>query len=236
MVVYAKAEELQNLYDNTYPDDDVEAVEFMCGEYADDWDAVAALLEDQRDALNADKKLLASEKKELEVKLGSLSNAGLIKMMHRMITAELSFDSMSAHEMKEEALFGVVQRECRDSHVSVNGVEHAILGMKCRLYDRRRWKWDLEEAEVQWDVKAILSKREDEELGVVYSVQWSDDTVTEEPASSLVNVPEMVAEFEDAEKAMKRQPKQVLRKANAKKVETVWERGAGWSGREEGRW
>ena len=62
MVVYAKAEELKNLYDNTYPDDDVEAVEFMCGEYADGWEAVAALLGDQRDALNADQKLLASEK------------------------------------------------------------------------------------------------------------------------------------------------------------------------------
>ena len=65
----------------------------------------------------------------------------------------------------------------------------------------------MQEEEVQWDVKAILSKREDEDLGVVYRVQWSDDTVTEEPASSLVNVPEMVAEFEDAEKATKRKSK-----------------------------
>ena len=99
----------------------------MCGESADDWEAVAALLADQRGALNADKMLLASEKKELEVKLGSWSNAGLIKMMHGLITADLSFNSMSAKEMKEETLFGVVQRECRDSQVSINGVEHDIL-------------------------------------------------------------------------------------------------------------
>ena len=95
MVVFAKAEVLHVLYDTAYPDDDGEAVEFMCGEYADDWDAAAALLEDQRGALNADKKLLASEKKELEVKLGSRSNQGLIKMIHGLITADLSFDSMS---------------------------------------------------------------------------------------------------------------------------------------------
>ena len=46
-----------------YPDGDVEAVEFMCGEYADNSGAVAGLLEDQRNAINADRKLLASEKK-----------------------------------------------------------------------------------------------------------------------------------------------------------------------------
>ena len=219
MVVYAKSEELQNLYDNTYPEDDVEAVEFMCGEYADGWEAVAALLGDQRDALNADTKLLASEKKDLEVKLGSRSNAALIKMMHGLLTADLSFDSMTAKEMKEETLFGVVQRECRDSQVSVIGVEHDILGMKRRLYDRRRWVWDLQEEQVQWDVKAILSRREDEELGTVYRVQWSDDTVTEEPASSLVNVPEMVAEFDRAEQAKKRRSTRAgSRRASAKKV------------------
>ena len=122
----------------------------------------------------------------------------------------------SAKEMKEETLFGMIQRECRDSQVSVNGVEHDILGMKRRLYNRRRWPWDLQVEEVQWDVKAILSRREDEELGVVYSVQWSDATVTEEPASSLVNVPAMVAEFEDAEQAKKCRLTRTLRKAKAK--------------------
>ena len=132
MVVFTKAEELQVLYDTAYPDDDDDAVEFTCGEYADDWGAVAALLEDQRDALNADTKLLATEKKELEVKVGSRTNQGIIKMIHGLITADLSFDSMSAKEINEETPFGVVQRECRDSQVSVNGVEHDILGMKRR--------------------------------------------------------------------------------------------------------
>ena len=109
--------------------------DFMWGEYADDWPwgAVAAPFEHQRGALSADKSWLASEKKEPEVELGSRSNAGLIKMAHGLITADLSFDSMSVKEMKEETLLGVVQREFRDSHVSVNGVEHDILGMRRRL-------------------------------------------------------------------------------------------------------
>ena len=140
MVAFAKTEELKVLSDTAHPDGDDDAVDFMWRD-ADDWPwdvgAVAALLEDQRGALNADESWLASEKQEPEVELGSRSNAGLIKMAHGLITADLSFDSMSVKEMKEETLLGVVQREFRDSHVSVNGVEHDILGMKRRLYDRR---------------------------------------------------------------------------------------------------
>ena len=51
-------------YVNVYPDDDDEGVEFMCGEYADGWDALALMLEDQRDALNADVVLSKKQKKD----------------------------------------------------------------------------------------------------------------------------------------------------------------------------
>ena len=79
----------------------------------------------------------------------------------------------------------------------------------------------------------ILSKREDDELGLLYRVQWDDDTVTEEPASSLVNIPEMVAEFEDAEQAKKRRPKRGQRKATAKKVKYAKGEEAGPEGEKE---
>ena len=80
--------------------------------------------------------------------------------------------------------------------VPVKGLQRDILGMKKKLYERRRWVFDLEEDEVQYDIKAIVGVREDEERGTLYRMRWSDDTETEEPASSLVNVPAMVAHFE----------------------------------------
>ena len=60
--------------------------------------------------------------------------------------------------------------------------------MKCKLYEKRRWVFDLDENDVQYDIKAVLGMREDDERGTLYRVQWSDDTETEEPLSSLVNV------------------------------------------------
>ena len=41
-----------------------------------------------------------------------------------------------------------------------------------------------------------MGVREDNERGKLYKGRWSDDSETEEPLSSLVNVPEMVTEFE----------------------------------------
>ena len=195
MVVYSKADDLQAKYVNVYPGDDDTGVEFMCGEYAADWDALALLLEDQRDALNADLVLSKKQKKEMEAKLGTRSDEGLIKMIHGLLNTDGIFESMPKKEMAKEQLFGVVQRECRDSMVSVKGLERDTLGMKRRLYEKRRWVFDLDENDVQYDTKAILGMREDAERGAVYRVQWSDDTETEEPLSSLVNVPEMVAGF-----------------------------------------
>ena len=93
MVVYSKAEDLQAKYVNVYPDDDDnEGVEFICGEYADGWDALALLLEDQHDALNTDVGLSKKQKKDMEVKIGTRSDEGLIKMMHGLLTADASFD------------------------------------------------------------------------------------------------------------------------------------------------
>ena len=64
--MFSKAEDLQAKYDNVYPDDDGEGVEFMSN-YV--WgvcrwgEALALLLEDQRDALNADLVLSKTQKK-----------------------------------------------------------------------------------------------------------------------------------------------------------------------------
>ena len=95
-------------------------------------------MKDQRDALNADKTLSERPRKDLEAKLGTRSDEGLIKMMHGLLAADRSFDSMLKEGIKEETLFGVVQRECMDSQVSTKGIEHDIWEIKRRLYDRRR--------------------------------------------------------------------------------------------------
>ena len=123
MVVYSKADDLTAKYVNVYPDDDDTGVEFMCGEYAADWDALALLLEDQRDALNADLVLSKNQKKEMEAKLGTRTDKGLIKMIHGLLNTDGDFDSMPKKEIEQEQLFGVVQRELRDFQVAVKGLE-----------------------------------------------------------------------------------------------------------------
>ena len=168
MVVFSKAEDLQAKYANVFPDDDDEGVEFMCGEYAAAWDALALLLEDQRDALNADVGLSKKQKKDMEAKIGTRSDEGLIKMIHGLLSTDGSFDSMPKIQLKQEQLFGVVQRECRDSQVSVKGVERDTLGTKRRLYEKRRWVFDLDDDDVEYDIKAILGMREDDERGTLY--------------------------------------------------------------------
>ena len=213
-MVYSKADDLTAKYVNVYPDDDDDGVEFMCGEYAADWEALALLLADQRDALNADLRLSKKQKKEMEAQLGTRTDEGLIKMIHGLLSTDGDFDSMPKKDIEKEQLFGVVQRECRDSQVSVKGLERDILGMKRRLYEKRRWVFELDEDDVQYDIKAIVGMREDDERGTLYRVQWSDDTETEEPLSSLVNVPEMVAEFN----AKRREAAPKARVARGKKV------------------
>ena len=154
MVVYSKADDLQKKYANVHPDDDNEAVEFVIGQYADGWDALAKQLEDQHEVLNcnADTKLSDRNRKDLEAKPGTRSDEGIIiiKMIHGLLVADMTFDSMPKDQIKDETLFGVVQIECRDSqvHVSMVGIEHNILEMKQRLYEKCRWVWDIEEHEV----------------------------------------------------------------------------------------
>ena len=110
MVVYSKADDLTAKYVNVYPDDDDDGVEFMCGEYAADWEALALLLEDQRDALNADLVLSKKQKKEMEAQLGARSDEGLIKMIHGLLNTDGDFDSMPKKDIAKEQLFGVVQQ------------------------------------------------------------------------------------------------------------------------------
>ena len=89
-------------------------------------------------------------------------------MIHGLLAADASFDSMPKDGLKEETLFGVVQRGCRDSQVSVKGLERDILGMKRKLYEKHRWGFDLDEEDVHYDIKAIVGVREDDERGTLY--------------------------------------------------------------------
>ena len=102
--------------------------------------------------------------------------------------------------MTTEQLFGAVQRECRDSHVSVMGVEQNLLSMKRQVFEAREWEWDpteMEESE-EYDVKAILGVSFENGLRS-YRVQWSDLSEGWEPEESLTNVQEMLVDFHSAE-------------------------------------
>ena len=57
---------------------------------------------------------------------------------------------------------------------------------------------------MQYDIIAIVGMQEDDELGRLHKVKWADGTETEEPMSSLLNVPEMVAEFENRGKGARK--------------------------------
>ena len=102
---------------------------------------------------------------------------------------------MAKAEVRVATMFGVVQRECRDSRVSVLGIAGNILEMKRKLYEKRRWVWDVKEEQVQYDVQSVDSKRMLDGIWW-YSVTWSDGDKTEEPRVNLEGAEEMVAEFD----------------------------------------
>ena len=122
MVAFSKADRLLQQYKTVYENDDDDSVEFMCGEYANEWDALVKVLVDQRDEVNADVGLSVKAKKPREVQLGAKSDLGIINMIHNLLVADAMIDSLGIEDMKTEQLFGAVQRECRDSHVSVMGI------------------------------------------------------------------------------------------------------------------
>ena len=167
----------------------------MVEEYAANWGALATMLDHLREALNADESLQPKERLDRMVKLGAKSDAGIMAMVHGLVESDATFERLGRDEVREETLFGVVQRECRANGVSVKGVEQDIVAMKKRLYEKRRWVWDIDEAEVQYDVKGIIGSKM---VGRVklYRVVWSDDTETDEPLAHLEAVAEMVEEYE----------------------------------------
>ena len=194
MVTFMKADELITGYTTAYPDDGAEG-DFLVEEYAANWGALATMLGYLRDALNADESLQPLERLDRMVKLGAKSDEGIMAMVHGLVESDGAFERLGQDEVKEATLFGVVQRECRANGVSVKGVEQDIVAMKKRLYEKRRWVWDIDEAEVQYDVKGIIGSKM---VGRVklYRVVWSDDTETDEPLAHLEAVAEMVEEYE----------------------------------------
>ena len=199
MVTYMKADELITGYTTAYPDDGAEG-DFLVEEYAANWGALATMLGYLRDALNADESLQPLERLDRMVKLGAKSDEGIMAMVHGLVESDGAFERLGQDEVKEATLFGVVQRECRVNGVSVKGVEQDIVAMKKRLYEKRRWVWDIDEADVQYDVKGIVGSKM---VGKVklYRVVWSDDTETDEPLAHLATVEDMVEEFEAQQKA-----------------------------------
>jgi hypothetical protein len=63
MVTFSRAGKLKTLYTTVHADDDEDAVEFMCDEYADQWAALAQVLVHQREEVNADQGLDEKAKK-----------------------------------------------------------------------------------------------------------------------------------------------------------------------------
>ena len=157
MVAFSKADRLLGQYKTVYGDDNAANVEFMCGEYANEWTALAKVLVAQRDEVNADTGLSKAAKMKREVQMGAKSDLGIINMIHGLLTADAMIDSMGEDEMKTEQLVGAVQRECRDCHVSVMGVEQNLVSMKRQVFEAREWEWDANEMEEEeYDVKEIL--------------------------------------------------------------------------------
>ena len=108
------------------------------------------------------------------------------------------FAVLGIEDIKTEQLFGAVQRECRDIHVSV--MEQNNLSMKRQVFEAREWEWDPKEMEesIEYDVKAILGVSLENGLRS-YRVQWSDLSEGWEPEEALVNVQEMLVDFHAAE-------------------------------------
>ena len=67
MVAFSKADRLLGQYKTVYGDDNEENVEFMCGEYANEWAALAKVLVAQREEVNADQGLTKAAKIKREV-------------------------------------------------------------------------------------------------------------------------------------------------------------------------
>ena len=94
MVAFSKADRLLGLYKTVYENDDDDSVEFMCGEYANEWDALAKVLVAQRDEVNADAGLSKSAKKLREVQMGAKPDLEIINMIHGLLAADAMIDSM----------------------------------------------------------------------------------------------------------------------------------------------
>ena len=197
MVAFSKAGKLKAMYTTVYGEDDEDAVEFMCNEYADQWAALAQVLVHQREGANADVGLNTKAKKLREVQLGAKSDLGIITMIYDLLMADARIDSLGQSDLTTEQLFGAVQWECRDNHVSVLGIDQNNLSMKRQIFEAREWDWDpskMEEA-VEYDVEAILEAAWEGSMRV-YKVQWSDGTEGWEPLTALENVSDMVRDFE----------------------------------------
>jgi hypothetical protein len=199
MVTFSRAGKLKQMYTTVHGEDDEDAVEFMCDEYADQWAALAQVLVHQREEVHADVGLDDKAKRLREVKLGAKSDLGIIKMIHDLLVADARIDLLEQGDLETEQLFGAVQRECRDNHVSVLGIEENNLSMKRQIFEAKEWEWDPSkmEEEVEYDVEKILEADWEGSMRI-YRVQWSDGTEGWEPLSALANVADMLRDFEAA--------------------------------------
>ena len=159
----------------------------MCGEYANEWDAFVKVLVDQMEDVNADVGLSIKENKLREVQLGAKSDLMITNMIHHLLVADAMIDSLGIEDLKAEQLLGAVQRECRDGHVSVMGIEQNNLFMKRQAFETRDWDPKEMEHMVDYDVRTILGVSFENGLRSC-RVQWSDLTEGWELEEALVNV------------------------------------------------
>ena len=99
--------------------------------------------------MRADDSLSRQERKVRDVGLCAKTDEGIMQAIHGLLEFDSKFTVPGKAEVRDATMFGVlvVQRECRDSRVSVQGIAGNILEMKRKLYDKRRWVWDVKEVE-----------------------------------------------------------------------------------------
>ena len=105
----------------------------MHNNYAGKWNELTALQIPLRDSLNADGTLPQKDRKDRGVPLSPKTDKIITATIHGHIVSDSKFVQLGKEEVREATMFGVVQRECRDSSVSVLGIAGNILEMKRKL-------------------------------------------------------------------------------------------------------
>ena len=113
--------------------------------------------------MDADGTLPAKDRKGRGVPLSPKTNGEGMAAVHGLMIICMVSDSRFVHldrgEVRGAAMFGVVQRECRGTLVSVLDIAGNILEMKRKLHEARRWVLDVKEVQGQHTVQSADPKK-----------------------------------------------------------------------------